>query len=179
MKGLSSILLHPVLFKLSGGFGGAMVDIEIPGFAKFHFAHLVLDVNGTIAKDGQLLDGVAELLAQLQPKLAIHLVTADTHGNQETIDRALSLKAVRIPVQDQVKAKLNYIEGLGADKVVAIGNGANDAGMLEKAALGIFVIGPEGSAVEALLKADVVVQNIGAALELLIYSKRLIATLRR
>ena len=82
-------------------------------------------------------------------------------------------------MQDQVKAKLNYIEGLGADKVVAIGNGANDAGMLEKAALGIFVIGPEGSAVETLLKADVVVQNIGAALELLIYSKRLIATLRR
>ena len=97
MKGLSSILLHPVLFKLSGGFGGAMVDIEIPGFAKFHFAHLVLDVNGTIAKDGQLLDGVAELLAQLQPKLAIHLVTADTHGNQETIDRALSLKSCPNP----------------------------------------------------------------------------------
>jgi soluble P-type ATPase len=51
--------------------------------------------------------------------------------------------------------------------------------MLEKAGLGVFVIGPEGSAVEALLKADVVVPNICAALELLIHTKRLIATLRR
>ena len=180
MKRFPSFLLHPVSLKLSDSFGGGdMVEIEIPGFTKFHFAHLVLDVNGTIAKDGQLLDGVAELLAQLQPKLAIHLITADTHGNQEIIDRTLSLKAVRIPAQDQAKAKLNYIEGLGADKVVAIGNGANDAAMLENAALGIFVIGPEGSAVEALLKADVVVRNICAALELLVHSKRLIATLRR
>ena len=180
MKELSNFLLHPVLFKLSSSFGGgAMVEIEIPGFAKFHFAHLVLDVNGTIARDGLLLDGVTELLAQLQPKLTIHLITADTHGNQEIIDRTLSLKAVRIPAQDQAKAKLNYIEGLDADKVIAIGNGANDAAMLERAALGIFVVGPEGSAVEAMLRADVVVQNICAALELLIYNKRLIATLRR
>ena len=108
-----------------------MIEIDIPGFARFHFAHLVLDVNGTIARDGQLLDGVAELLAQLQPKLAIHLITADTHGNQEIIDRQLSLKATRIPTQDQAEAKLNYIEGLGSDQVVAIGNGANDAAMLE------------------------------------------------
>jgi soluble P-type ATPase len=175
-----SFVYDAALFKLSSSPGGCdMIEIEIPGFAKFHFAHLVLDVNGTIAKDGQLLDGVTELLAQLRTKLGIHLITADTHGNQEIIDRTLSLKAVRIPAQDQAKAKLNYIEGLDADKVIAIGNGANDAAMLEKAGLGVFVIGPEGSAVEALLKADVVVPNICAALELLIHTKRLIATLRR
>jgi soluble P-type ATPase len=156
-----------------------MIEVEIPGLTKFHFAHLVLDVNGTIAKDGQLIQGVAELLADLRSKLNIHLITADTHGNQENIDRRLSLAAVRIPTQDQAMAKLKYIKRLGADKAAAIGNGANDSAMLGEAALGICVIGPEGSAVQALLKADVVVPDICAALELLLYPKRLIATLRR
>lgn len=156
-----------------------MIDIEVPGYKRYRFEHLVLDVNGTIAKDGQLLEGVAELIAELRSFLDIHLVTADTHGNQEVIDKALSLQAVRISARDQAEAKLDYVESLGADKVVAVGNGANDRAMLERAGLGIFVIGPEGSAVEALLKADVVVPDIRAALEILTHPKRLIATLRR
>lgn len=156
-----------------------MIEIEIPGSITFRLRHLVLDVNGTIAKDGQLVKGAAELLDELRAKLDIHLVTADTHGKQESIDRQLRLTAVRIPPQNQVKAKLDYIERLGADTVAAVGNGANDAAMLERAALGILVVGPEGSAVEALLKAKVVVPDIRAALELLLYPRRLMATLRR
>ena len=51
--------------------------------------------------------------------------------------------------------------------------------MLERAALGIAVLGPEGVAGITLQKADVVVPDIRSALELLLYPKRLIATLRR
>ncbi len=156
-----------------------MIEIEIPGFRTFHFDHLVLDVNGTIAKDGFPIDGVKELLAELHPRLKIHLITADTHGRQEIIDKMLSLTAIRIPVQNQAVAKLDYIQQLDADKTVTIGNGANDAAMLERSALGICVIGPEGAAIEALIKSDVVVPDIRAALELLILPQRLAATLRR
>ncbi len=156
-----------------------MIEIKIPGFAAFQFEHLVLDVNGTIAKDGQLIDGVPALLAELRARMHVHMITADTHGMQESIDAVLSLSAIRIPTDNQAQAKLDYVERLGAGKVAAIGNGANDAAMLERAALGIFVVGPEGSAVETLLKADVVAPNICSALELLIHPKRLIATLRR
>ena len=91
----------------------------------------------------------------------------------------LGLKAVRIQSENQVKAKLDYVERLGAETVVAIGNGANDSAMLERAALGILIVGPEGSAVKALLKADIIVPDARAALELLLYPKRLMATLRR
>ena len=51
--------------------------------------------------------------------------------------------------------------------------------MLECAALGIAIMGPEGVAGITLQKADVVVPDIRSALELLLYPKRLIATLRR
>lgn len=156
-----------------------MIEVEIPGLTTFRFRHLVLDVNGTIAKDGQLLEGVVELLAELRAQLDIHLVTADTHGTQKILDKSLQLTAVRIPFQNQAKAKLDYIERLGTDAVVAIGNGANDAAMLAQAALGIAIVGPEGAAVETLLKAKVVAPDIRAALELLIHPRRLMATLRR
>jgi P-type E1-E2 ATPase len=156
-----------------------MIEIDIPGWAKCRFQHLVLDVNGTIAKDGKLLQGVRELLAELRTRLDIHLITADTHGNQDSIDRSLELAAVRIPLQNQAKAKRDYIEQLGADTVIAVGNGANDASMLEGAALGIAIIGPEGSSVEALVKAKIAAPDIQTALNLLLYPKRLIATLRR
>jgi soluble P-type ATPase len=156
-----------------------MIEVEVPGFTTFRLQHLVLDVNGTIAKDGQLLEGVKELFAELRPKLDIHLVTADTHGNQEVLDTLLGLTATRIPSRNQVAAKRDYIERLGSDTVVAVGNGANDSAMLEHAALGILIIGPEGSAVEALLKAKIVVSDIRTALEMLVHTKRLKATLRR
>ena len=156
-----------------------MIDIVIPGAGRLCLRHLVLDVNGTVAKDGRLIDGVSELLETLRSGLDLHLVTADTQGTQETIDRVLRLTAFCIPPENQAQAKLNYIESLGANDVVAIGNGANDAAMLERAALSILVIGPEGAAVDSLLKAKVVVSDIRAALELLLFPKRLIATLRR
>jgi P-type E1-E2 ATPase len=158
---------------------GRMIEIIIPGANRLQLQHLVLDVNGTIAKDGQLIEGVAELLHELRTKIDLHLVTADTHGRQEAIDRSLQLAAIRIPLQNQAQAKLRCIEQLGAEGVAAIGNGANDAAMLEHAALGILVVGPEGAAVQSLLKARVVVSDIRAALELLLFPKRLIATLRQ
>ena len=156
-----------------------MIEVVIPGYKTFQFRHLVLDVNGTLAKDGLLIEGVHALLAKLQPDLEILLVTADTHGKQETINRTLAMEASIIPENNQVGAKLDYINRLGVDTVVAIGNGSNDAAMLEGAALGIAVIGPEGAATDSIFKADIVTPDICSALELLLYPKRLMATLRR
>ncbi len=63
--------------------------------------------------------------------------------------------------------------------MVAIGNGANDVRMLEWAARGIAVLGPEGLAVSCFQAADVVAPDIGAALDLLLLPRCLMATLRR
>ena len=156
-----------------------MIEIDIPGYRTLKIRHLVLDVNGTLARDGRLLRGVAPILASLRPKLKIHLVTADTHGRQKSIDRTLGLEAVTIRAGNQRRAKLDYVRRLDAETVVAIGNGANDSAMLEAAALGIAVIGPEGAFSGSVLKADIVTRDIASALELLRHPQRLAATLRR
>jgi soluble P-type ATPase len=70
------------------------------------------------------------------------------------------------------------VDELGAEHVVAIGNGANDAAMLQQAVLGIAVLGGEGLATACLTAADIVVPSIESALDLLLYPRRLVATLR-
>ncbi|MDP2299385.1 MAG: ATPase P, partial [Actinomycetota bacterium] len=74
--------------------------------------------------------------------------------------------------------KRDLLRELGAERTVAIGNGANDALMLGEAAVGIVVIGAEGAAAGAVRAADVVVTDIGDALALLSDPRRLVATLR-
>jgi soluble P-type ATPase len=74
--------------------------------------------------------------------------------------------------------KEEFVDSLGAENVVAIGNGVNDSLMLKKAALGIVVIGGEGAAQKTIKEADIVVKDIHDALGLLLNRLRLIATLR-
>ncbi len=155
------------------------LEIAIPGRGTIVLRHAVFDVNGTLATDGVLIEGVAERLQALKDHLEIHLLTADTHGGQAEIDHLLGLTAQRVRPGREREQKALYVSGLGAENVVAIGNGANDVGMLEIAAIGIAVLGTEGLNGEALRTADVVVTSIHDALDLLLKPKRLSATLRR
>jgi P-type E1-E2 ATPase len=156
-----------------------MIELTIPGRGNVRLEHLVLDVNGTVAKDGRLLDKVAKPLAGLRDRLTIHLLTADTYGKQDNIDLMLGMRATRIQAGREAEQKAEHVRKLGAEGVITIGQGANDAAMLKAAAIGIAVMGDEGLAVEALLSADVVMPTIHEALNLLEYPTRLIATLRR
>jgi len=156
-----------------------VIELNIPGRGLIQLNHLVSDVNGTLALDGQLLDGVPKALLALSDRLQLHLLTADTHGLQAQIDERLGLQAVRIPPGGEAEAKAAYVHELGAENVVALGQGANDAGMLHEAAVGIAVASVEGLAIESLNSADVVVPDIIAAFELLEHPTRLVATLRR
>lgn len=156
-----------------------MIEINIPGRGTLKLEHLVTDVNGTLAIDGQLIEGVAEKIEALKDELTIHMLTADTHGKQALIDRQLDLTAVRIQPGNEPEQKANYVRRLGAEKVVAIGQGANDAGMLKESALGICVLSKEGAAVETLLSADLLAPDIITALELLEKPLRISATSRK
>lgn len=156
-----------------------MIELYIPGREPLQLEYLVCDVNGTLAIDGQLAEGMVRAFRELRDRLEIHLLTADTHGRQHLIDRQLGLQAVRIQPGEEAEQKAAYVQRLGAAHVVAIGQGANDAAMLKAAGLGICVFSVEGVAVEALLAADLTTPTIQAALELLEKPLRIVATLRK
>jgi len=157
-----------------------MIEIDIPGWKALRLTDVVLDVNGTLTCDGQILAGVAERLTALRTHLRLHLLSADTLGRLDEIAAELDIVGTRLQRgESESEQKARFIEALGAAGVVAVGNGANDIGMLRTAGLGIAVLGEEGLAVGLIGVADVLAASILDALDMLLTPNRIVATLRR
>lgn len=154
------------------------MDITIPGFGGTCIAHAVFDYNGTIARDGRLINGVRQGITEFSNQLTFHVITADTFGFVKRELRDLPVVLTVIPKGEQDQKKLDYINALGPRETLAVGNGANDCLMLEKARIGIAVLGEEGLAVSSLTAADLAVKNILDVFGLLRVPERLIASLR-
>jgi len=155
-----------------------MLEIAIPGGKVLKLMHLVLDYNGTLACDGALIDGVAHRLARLSNDLEVHVLTADTFGSVQQQLAGIACRLSIIPRENQDQAKKDYVQKLGFDNCVCVGNGRNDRLMLLEAALGIAVIQTEAAALAAVTAADVAAVSILDALDLLLHPLRLAATLR-
>ena len=157
-----------------------MLKVDVPGWRQLDLKHLLLDVNGTLSRDGVLLGGVEARVAELRSILQVVLLSADTFGRLDAIAAQLQVQAQRLRAgEPEAEQKGRAVRELGSNRVVAIGNGANDVAMLREAALSIAVLGPEGLSTHALREADVVTASIEDALDLPINPKRLVATLRR
>jgi P-type E1-E2 ATPase len=154
-----------------------MIEIEIPGRGRLEIAHLLLDLNGTLAVDGRVPAEVRERVRELAGRLQVHLLTADTFGTARELD-GLGIRVRVLEAGDQIEAKARAVRECGPERTAAIGNGMNDEAMLREAALGIAVVGAEGAARQAILAADVVVTSAADALDLLRLPRRLTATLR-
>ena len=156
-----------------------MIKFEIPGRSDHVINHVVFDVNGTLAVDGIMLPGVTNLLKVLNDKVRIHLLTADTHGKQNEIDQQLGLTAVRVKQGNEAQQKAEYLIDLGRDQSVAIGQGANDSLMLKEAAIGICLLSQEGTSLDTILAADIIVPDVLTAINLILNPTRLVASLRK
>jgi len=153
------------------------VEVAIPGRKRpLRIEHVVFDFNGTLAVEGRLVRGVATRLKALAALTKVTVMTADTFG---TVRGALARLPVTVHVVRSGNEKRRFVESLGGELVAAIGNGTNDMPMLRAAALGIVVIGEEGTFAEAVRAATVIARDINVAIDLLLRPKRLVATLRR
>ncbi len=154
-----------------------MISVDIPGRGALEIAHLALDLNGTLATDGDVPAEVGQRVQELSHVLSVHVLTADTFGTASRLT-GLGAQVTVLSPGDQVAAKAAAVRAFGASHTAAIGNGMNDEAMLREAALGILVIGREGAAVRSLLAADLVVHAIADGLDLLRFPRRLVASLR-
>jgi soluble P-type ATPase len=152
-----------------------MIQVDIPDWGVLELRHAVFDINGTLAIDGKPFPGVVERLRQLAEHLSLQALTAGTHGNIAQLQQLLNIP-IRLIGRGEEKAR--YVQQLGAEHVVAFGNGRNDVAMLRVAALGVAILSGEGTAAGALQAADIVALGPVDAIDLLLYPKRLIATLR-
>ena len=137
-----------------------MMKTQIPGWGELEIKNLILDFNGTIAKDGKVLEGVKELLGKIH-EAGIVPVHVKIFGS-DTVARD----------------KRCLCQELGCRNTASIGNGRNDIQVFPASVLSIAVIGNEGAFTKSAMLADVLVNDVCQALELLLSPNRLIATLR-
>jgi soluble P-type ATPase len=154
------------------------LSISIPGWGDLHIANVLFDLNGTLAFDGIIADSTRERLKILGESLALYVMSADTHGTLDRVTAGLPVQVRRVRQTLGAAEKRGFLAQLGAGQTAAIGNGRNDIEMLQAAALGIVILGPEGAAAAALASADLVFGHIDDALDCLVHPRRLVATLR-
>ena len=154
-----------------------MLTIKIPGREELNLSHLILDYNGTIAEDGEIIESIRPRLAELSKVLSICVITADTHGTAAKKCEGLPLEVLTFPTTEVGAIKAAEAMKLSGG-VITIGNGYNDIPMSDAADLSICVIGREGCCGALLAHADIVVTSIDDALDLLLKTGRVRATLR-
>ncbi len=155
-----------------------MIEIDVPGFGPVHLEYLVSDFTGTLSLDGKLLPQVAEKLNAVAHTLKIFVLTADEFGNAQEELKGIDCEVHFIKGRNMDVQKAEFVKQLGAEKVVALGNGMNDREMLKHSKLGIVVTGKEGCSVQTILAADIQVNDAANGLDLLLKPKRLRATLK-
>jgi P-type E1-E2 ATPase len=155
------------------------MKIKIPGKGEKEIHHVLLDYNGTIACDGQLIPIVVKKIQDIHKMgIKVHVLTADTHGNAMAQCEHLPVAMRIFDRSDAAKNKAEIAEKLGGENCLCVGNGYNDGQMFEACGLAVAVIGEEGCAVQSLIKADLVCMSIKDAFNLILKPKRMIASLR-
>lgn len=154
-----------------------MIRVSMHNGKELKFEHAVFDYNGTLAVDGVLTDEIKVRLTALSRHLHIVVITADTFGLAKS--QLAGIPGVDLIILGAGQGgldKAEFITRLGKN-VIVIGNGVNDR-LMFKQATAICVIGREGASGSAIACADIVVTRPEDALDLLLNSKRMEATLR-
>jgi len=155
-----------------------MIRMEIPGRGTYEIEYLVVDMNGTLSVDGRISPKVKDKLNLLAKKLTVYVLTADTRGDARQRLERVRAELVILPQGEEASQKLRFLQEIGPDRTVVLGNGYNDHLTVKEAALGIAVVGREGAAGETVRNADVVVHDVLDALDLILKPLRHRATLR-
>lgn len=147
------------------------MNIDIPGLRAYKLKHIFIDYNGTIAKNGRLIDGILNKLHDLSNIIDIYVITGDTFGDVKKQLENTNLKLIHAYTAKEKQDKLY-------PNSIAMGNGSIDHLMFKEAELSFCIIGEEGASFKAIQEADIIVNNVFDALDMILEPKKIIATLK-
>jgi len=154
-----------------------MISIERPGQGNLEIEFILIDFEGTLASDRRVHPKAKDKINLLSKRTKIYILAkGEKEGVEESL-RRVKAEIFYLTEGEGSRRKLDLLRQLGPTRTVAIGNGVDDAPMIEEAGLGICIISKEGTSVEAMKRADVVVSNILDALDFLLKPLRQKATL--
>jgi len=154
-----------------------MITIQRPGQPPIDIEHLLIDYEGTLASDGRVHPKAKDKINLLAKRISVYILTKGEREKIEEKLRKLKAEILFFTEGDASREKLDLLRKLGPERTVAIGNGVDDAPMLEEAGFSICVIGREGASGETLKRADLVVTDILNGLDFLLKPLRQKGTL--
>jgi soluble P-type ATPase len=154
-----------------------MITILRPGQEPLEIESILIDFEGTLASDRRVHPKTKDKINLLSKRTKIYILT--TTSKESLLEVLKKVKAEIIVLMEgrTSQGKLDLLHQLDPRRAVAIGNGSDDAQMIEEAGLGICILGKEGTAVETLKKAYLVFPTILDALDFLLKPLRQKATL--
>ncbi len=155
-----------------------MIEINIPGRKNLKLKNIVFDYNGTIALDGVVPKSVKDMILSISECLNVYVITADTYGNAKTECEGLPINLETFPNGKATQYKKEFVEKIGAEDTMAVGNGLNDVEMFKVAGLSIAVIGEEGCSSQAIMYSHITVNHINRVFDMIMKKDRIKATLR-
>ena len=154
-----------------------MIFIERPSQGNLEIEFILIDFEGTLALDRRVHPKAKDKINLLSKRAKIYILTKEEKEHAEEVLKKVKAEIIYLTEGESSQKKLDLLRQLGANRTVAIGNGADDVPMIEEAGLGICVLGKEGTFSEAIKKADVVFMNILDTLDFLLKPLRQKATL--
>ncbi|MGH4122191.1 MAG: HAD family hydrolase [Clostridium sp.] len=154
------------------------MEINIPGRSNLEIKNVVFDYNGTLAVDGIMSEDVKKMLISISRELNIYIITADTYGNVRTQCKSLPVNVETFSKGNATIYKKEFVEKIGGEYTLAVGNGLNDVEMLKKAALSIAILGEEGCSSQAIINSHITCKDIKEVFNMILKKDRIRATLR-
>ncbi|NBG88607.1 hypothetical protein [Isachenkonia alkalipeptolytica] len=157
------------------------IDVKVPWGEKYTINHVVFDLNGTLANNGEIAKTTEKLLKALAQKAKIYVLTADTHNTAGKLKEEIGdfCEIIVLQSSDHSEEKARFVHTLGYRETVTLGNGGNDVKMVQEGILSFGIIAGEGAYAPLLTKVDIVVHNIDHAIEMLIHPRKIVATIRK
>ncbi len=142
-----------------------MIAIQRPGQEPLEIDVILIDFEGTLASDRRVHPKGKDKINLLSKRVRIYILAKGEKERVTEVLKRVKAEIIFLKEGEASREKLDLLKQLGAGRTAAIGNGADDALMVEEAGLGICIIGTEGTAGETMQKADLVFPDIVDALD--------------
>lgn len=154
-----------------------MITIHRPGQGDLEIEFILIDFEGTLASDRRVHPKAKDKINLLSKRTKIYILTKEEKERVEETLKKVKAEIIYLNEGESLQKKLDLLRRVGAARTVAVGNGVDDAPVLEESGLGLCILGKEGSSSEAMKKSDLVFMNILDALDFLLKPLRQNATL--
>jgi soluble P-type ATPase len=154
-----------------------MILIERPGQEPLEIEYLLIDFEGTLAMDRRVHPKAKDKINLLSKRLKIYIFAKEEKERVEEVLKRVKAEIVFLNRGEASKQKLELIQRLGAFRTAVIGNGIDDLSIMKEAALGMVILGKEGTSGVLIQIANLVFTDVIDALDFLLKPLRQRATL--